>query len=476
MTAPAPTQPTLADGRYALDEVLGRGSLAVTHRAHDRRLGRWVAVKSLVPDPVPEVAAAQRARFLREARALARFDHPGIVRVYEVFEEGGTAHLVMEHLHGRSVGAELVARGGPLPADELAALATGAGRALAAVHAAGLLHRDVSPSNVVLVDGDGGRRPVLIDFGLARDVADATDTLTRMVTPGFAPPEQYGGDPSRVGPATDVYGLAATLYHSAAGRLPASAVDRQHGARLEPLRRLRPDLPRPFCDGVHDGLELDPAHRPPDVATLLARLGLGEEQRPMAPTAPAPGPAALLGASVAPSAAVPPKNGSRSWAAVVPLLLLVVAAGIAAPLAGPAALGAVALPLVATIGDRLRGRRRVALPWRFVLNTVRSATSSWPGMLVAAGGAAVSLLIDRADPVTTADDAVAAVAGAAAALFVALRVGGDRDRLAAADAVDAWAARVRPSDGALYAAWAAGLLALAGALVLRPDLWPIVSS
>src|SRR5690606_34067375 len=116
------------DGRYALDELLGRGGIAVTHRAHDRRLDRWVAVKSLVPDPSPEVAAAQRSRFVREARALARFDHPGIVRVYEVFEEGGTAHLVMEYLHGRSVAGEVAARRGPLTAGELAALAAGVGK------------------------------------------------------------------------------------------------------------------------------------------------------------------------------------------------------------------------------------------------------------------------------------------------------------------------------------------------------------
>ena len=150
LTAQAP--PHLAGGRYVLHDLLGRGGIAVTHRAHDTRLGRWVAVKSLVPDPVPDVAAAQRSRFVREARALARFDHPGIVRAYEVFEEAGTAHLVMEYLHGRSVAGELAARRGPLPADELEALAAGVGKALAAVHAAGLLHRDVSPSNVMLID------------------------------------------------------------------------------------------------------------------------------------------------------------------------------------------------------------------------------------------------------------------------------------------------------------------------------------
>jgi hypothetical protein len=465
--APDPTAETLADGRYQLGDVLGRGGLAVTRRAFDRRLNRHVAVKSLT-------LVEHRTRFLREAQALARFDHPGIVRVYEVFEDAGTAHLVMELLEGRSVAAELVARGGPLLADEATALAAGAGKALATVHAAGLLHRDVSPSNVVLVpDGRGGRRPVLIDFGLARDVGEGGE-MTRMVTPGFAPPEQYGGDASRVGPTTDVYGLAATLYHACASRLPASAVDRQHGARLESLRRIRPDLPRAFCDGVHDGLELDPGHRPATMAAFVARLGLGGETTVLpAPTAvhhrpPWPEPASLqrpIGAQV--DAGSPPAG----WQAVVPLVLLAVAAGVAAPLAGTAAVVAVGLPVLATVGDRVRGRRRLAVPWRFVRNVGAALAIGLPSLLLAGGGAAAAWLLDRADEATTADDIVAAVAGAGAAVLAVHRVVAERHRLAVPDAVEAWGRRCR--DGVLYAAWTIGLLALMGALALRPDLWPL---
>ena len=481
--APDPTAQTLADGRYELGDVLGRGGLAVTRRAHDRRLGRWVAIKSLVVDPSPEVAAGQRSRFVREAQALARFDHPGIVRVYEVFEDAGTAHLVMELLEGRSVAAELVARGGPLLADEATALASGVGRALAVVHAAGLLHRDVSPSNVVLApDTRGGRRPVLIDFGLARTVEDAGDTLTRMVTPGFAPPEQYGGDAGRVGPVTDVYGLAATLYHACAGRLPASAVDRQHGATLEPLRRIRPDLPRPFCDGVHDGLELDPGHRPSHVGAFVARLGLADETTVLPPptaVAPPPPPTAAAPAPGEPhipnwwssAPEIDAQPAPVRWQAVVPLVLLAVATGVVAPLAGTAALAAVVLPVVATIGDRVRGRRRIALPWRLARNAGACVVGCLPALVLAGGGSFAAWLIDRADEVTTADDVVAAIAGAVAALLAVQRVATDRERYAVADAVGWWSTRCR--DGLLYGAWAAGLLALAGALALRPDLWPL---
>lgn len=435
---------TLAAGRYELGEVLGRGGLAVTRRAVDRRLGRSVAVKSLVPDPSPEVAAAQRAKFVREARALARFDHRGIVRVYEVFEEGGTAHLVTDLLDGPT----LATLGRTLRPDEAIAVAADLGAALAVVHGAGMLHRDVSPSNVVLVHG----RPVLIDFGLARVAADLTQAFTQMVTPGFAPPEQYGGDPSRVGPATDVYGLAATLYAACAGRLPPSAVDRQHGAVLEPLRRLRPDLSRTFCDGVHDGLELSPSHRPTDIPTFLARLGVGR-------------PSFVV--EYSPPREPNPTMNVRDvrWAAVVPLVLLAVAAGVAMPLVGTVFVAAVALPVVATVGDRVRGRRRLAVPWRVARNVAASVVACIPALLVVAGGAAASWFVDRAGRSTSADDVVAAAAGIAGVLIALHRMGVDHDAMAA------WSRRCR--DGLLYAVWALGLLALMGALALRPDLWPL---
>lgn len=447
MEATSPAVETLAAGRYELGDVLGRGGVAVTRRAVDRRFGRSVAVKSLVPDPSPEVAAAQRARFVREARALARFDHRGIVRVYEVFEEGGTAHLVMDLLDGPT----LAALGRTLRPDEATAVAADLGAALAVVHGAGMLHRDVSPSNVVLVaDPRHGTRPVLIDFGLARVAADVTQAFTRMATPGFAPPEQYGGDPARVGPATDVYGLAATLYAACAGRLPPSAVDRQHGATLEPLRRLRPDLPRTFSDGVHDGLELAPSHRPADIPTLLARLGVASMPSFVVEYSP-------------PREPNPTKN--VRWPAVVPLVLLAVAAGVAMPIVGTVLVVAVGLPVVATVGDRARGRRRLAVPWRLARNVAAGVVACLPALLVVAGGAAASWFVDRADRSTSADDVVAAAAGLAGVVIALHRIGVDDDAMAA------WSRRCR--DGLLYAAWTVGVLALMGALALRPDLWPL---
>jgi serine/threonine-protein kinase len=472
MTAPfvAPdTVPVLGGGRYSLGDVLGRGGMAVTRRAEDRKLCRPVAIKSLVPDPDPDAAAAARARFLREARSLARFDHPGIVRVYEAFEEAGTAHLVMELLHGRSLGVELTTRARPLDVAEAVTVAAGAGRALGLVHAAGMLHRDVSPSNIVLVGG----RPVLVDFGLARDVLDGrtSEVFTRMVTPGFAPPEQYDGDADRVGPPTDVYGLAATLYHALAGRLPASAVQRAAGVRLEPLRRLRPDAPRVLADGIHDGLELEPAHRPPTMADFLARLGLPAPVTiapvPARTPAPPPPPAFshLISSPERPNQVREPEPvaAKRRWPAVVPVLGGVAAVGWVLPLPALVALALLAVPAVATAGERLHGTRSTALPGRFAHHVAATGqTLAAPG-IVALGGVLLAVLLDRLAPASAADAVVAGMAGALAAVAIArpATIGPLAER---------WVERCRGRT--LTGAWLLAVLLLAGALTFEPDLLP----
>ncbi len=214
---------------------------------------------------------AARDRFLREARVLARFTHPGIVRVYEVFEEHGTAYLVMELLDGRTLIDLLQARGRPFPEDEVLDVAARGAAALRPIHAAGVLHRDINPSNVMLTHHG---RIVLIDFGLARDFSpDQTVGMTRVVTPGYAPLEQYRGE-ARFGPSTDVYGLAATCYRLATGKVPVSALERDGGAILPSPRSINPAISKPVSDALLDGLELEPSHRPQDLDAFLARLGI----------------------------------------------------------------------------------------------------------------------------------------------------------------------------------------------------------
>lgn len=286
IAAPAelPVGATLGGDRYRVIGTIGRGGFGITYEAGDTRLKRRVAVKELFPESAvrhgsmvltpPQARSSFRSareRFLREARVLARFTHPGIVRVYEVFEEHGTAYLVMERLSGRTLVDVLRARNEPFTEAEVVDVAARVAAALRPVHAAGVLHRDVNPSNVMLTEHG---RIVVIDFGLARDFdQEQTMGMTRMVTPGYAPLEQYRGE-ARFGPTTDIYGLAATCYRLATGRVPVAAVERDAGGELPSPHRLNPAVSKQVSDAILDGLELEPAHRPQDLDAFLARLGV----------------------------------------------------------------------------------------------------------------------------------------------------------------------------------------------------------
>lgn len=283
-SAELPSGAELADGRYRILSVIGKGGFGITYEAGDVRLRRRVAIKELFPDTAvrhgslvltpPEARASfrgARERFLQEARVLARFTHPGIVRVYEVFEQHGTAYLVMERIAGQTLVDVLRMRRAPLGEDEILDVAGRVAAALRPVHAAGVLHRDVNPSNVMLTPQG---RIVVIDFGLARDFTpDHTVGMTRVVTPGYAPIEQYRGE-ARFGPATDVYGLAATCYRLATGAVPPAAVDRDGGAVLRPAAAINPAISKAVSDAIGDGLEVEAGHRPQDLDAFLARLGV----------------------------------------------------------------------------------------------------------------------------------------------------------------------------------------------------------
>lgn len=270
--------------RYRIDAVLGRGGFGITYRARDIRLDRDVAIKELFPPGAVRrgesvvVAASDRAafeaarrRFQREATALARFGHPGIVRIFEVFEANATAYLVMELIRGSSVGELLRERGEPFEVSQVLDMILRVGEALRAVHDAGLLHRDINPSNLMV---EGSRRVVLIDFGLARAFGDdASGSVTRAVTPGYAPPEQYAGS-TRDGPPGDVFGLAATAYKLLTGSTPTNVFDRQAGAVLVAPDAVRTGIPPLVSAAILDGMELDPRHRPATIGAFLNRLGL----------------------------------------------------------------------------------------------------------------------------------------------------------------------------------------------------------
>ena len=227
---------------YRIDKILGQGGFGITYLAEDTNLSQQVALKEYLPielavregdqsvHPVSENHSESFTwgleRFVDEARTLARFDHPNIVRVLSVFEMNNTAYMVMRYERGRSL-QQMLAKRSTLAENRLTEMLFPILEGLERVHAVGFVHRDVKPANIFIRE-DG--TPVLLDFGSARQsLGEATRTLTTLVSPGYAPFEQYFSKSDRQGPWTDVYGLGATFYRAVTGVAPMNAVDRSEG-------------------------------------------------------------------------------------------------------------------------------------------------------------------------------------------------------------------------------------------------------
>jgi serine/threonine protein kinase len=208
----------LIAGRYTLDREIGRGGMGAVWLGEDEVLGRPVALKRIGFGPGGDDLDLDRAE--REARLAARLNHPHVVAVYDLVVEGDDRWLVMEYVAGATL-AELVRRDGPLTPDQAAPLLRQAADALAAAHEAGIVHRDVKPSNI-LVTPDGQVK--LSDFGIARAQADASLTQTGLVTgsPAYLAPEVASGQQATA--ASDVWSLGATTYHALSGRPPYGCV------------------------------------------------------------------------------------------------------------------------------------------------------------------------------------------------------------------------------------------------------------
>ena len=205
-------------GRYELLDSVGHGAMGTVWRARDLRLDREVAVKEVrVPGPMTyQDRNVLRERSLREARVAARLSHPGVVTVHDVIEADGTPWIIMELVPSRSL-AQVLAEDGPLPPARAAMMGMTLLEALGSAHAAGVVHRDVKPGNI-LVTAEG--RAVLTDFGIATLHGDPGLTQAGMVmgTPGFCAPERIRGEPAS--PASDLWSLGATLYAAVEGRGP----------------------------------------------------------------------------------------------------------------------------------------------------------------------------------------------------------------------------------------------------------------
>jgi hypothetical protein len=295
-------------GKYELRGVLGQGGFGITYKAWDSALNRAVAIKEYLPVEVAvrldgtTVSARSRndresfewglQRFLEEARALALFeDAPAVVRVHDYLQANGTAYMVMALVEGTSL-QTLYRREAPLSEARLKAIALPLLDGLQHVHRAGFLHRDIKPSNI-LIRGNG--QPVLIDFGAARQaLGGKSRSLTSIFTPGYAPFEQYSST-GRQGPWTDIYALAATLYHGVTGQLPVSATDRIPQDPLVPAARAAEGrCSKSFLAAIDHGLAVFEADRPADAA-LWARMLTGEVPVPRPkPAAATPQPTARV--------------------------------------------------------------------------------------------------------------------------------------------------------------------------------------
>lgn len=251
-------------GRFTVAERIGGGGFGTVHRAWDERLCRNVAVKAIEGDGA--------GRVMREAHAAARLNHPGIVTLYELGTENGCAYLVSELVDGPNL-RELAAEGG-LSDREVAEFGAELCAALAHAHAAGVVHRDLKPDNVLIrgaagrrLRSGGGERALLADFGIARVADSASLTATGQVvgTLSYMSPEQASGD--QVGPASDVYSLALSLYELWAGfnpivRSTPAATARAIGEPVESLLEARPELPPELAAAIDSCLSPEPEQRP----------------------------------------------------------------------------------------------------------------------------------------------------------------------------------------------------------------------
>ena len=286
-------RPLVADYKlhwYQIKSVLGRGGFGITYLADDLNLQKQVAIKEFFPTefafreggetvlPASDEAKATYEwgleRFISEARTLSKFEHPNIVKVHAVFEENGTGYMVMSYEQGDSLQSML--EGGQVLSesvllDALHPLLDG----LQLVHEHKFIHRDIKPDNVFIrTDGT----PVLLDFGSARQsLAGESADMTVLVTPGYAPVEQYFSNSDNQGPWTDIYGLGATLYRAVTGELLTNAVERSHSERSDStqvrgsvehaakLRAARGYSPQ-FLDAIERAIKVDAADRPQTVA------------------------------------------------------------------------------------------------------------------------------------------------------------------------------------------------------------------
>lgn len=261
--------------RYIIGQEISSGGFGIVYKALDSKYNTIVAVKEYFPSGLVNrllgendvvLVAGKRAkefdygkkRFIDEARSIAQFNgNPNIVSVFDYFEENNTAYIVMEYLDGQTLSEHIQQQKGPLPYPFCLGVAIDICAALTAIHREKIVHRDVSPDNIMICKNGSVK---LFDFGAARFSAEVTSAVTIVVKPGFAPPEQYE-QVNRQDARTDIYALGATLYYAMTGVKPEESTDRKVKDTLVEPSRLNKQIPENVSIAIMRAMSVEPQYR-----------------------------------------------------------------------------------------------------------------------------------------------------------------------------------------------------------------------
>lgn len=281
-------------GDYRIERVLGAGGFGITYLADELALDRAVTIKEYFPSDFAARNGSHEAvprsrdcssdyrwgldRFIEEAQTLARFDHPNIVRVYRYFRANNTGYMVLHWEEGKSLKSWLKDLKRAPRQNELDEIIAPLLEALAMIHKADFLHRDIAPDNIIVRKSGA---PVLIDFGSARgEIAAHSKTVSALVKPGYSPYEQYAETSRQQGPWTDIYALGATLYHAVTGKRPPDAPSRMVHDEIIPAREAAISAYRPsFLSAIDRALSLEIKDRPQSIALWRGDLLAPEPPR-----------------------------------------------------------------------------------------------------------------------------------------------------------------------------------------------------
>ncbi len=347
----------LSLGEFEITELLGEGGFGIVYLARDHSLERRVALKEYMPSALAarqgganvsvkserhrETFEAGLKSFVNEARLLAQFDHPSLVKVYRFWEANGTAYMVMPFYEGITLKQQLKDMGAPPGEAWLMELLEPLTEALQVIHAEQCFHRDIAPDNVILLKGTN--RPLLLDFGAARRViGDMTQALTVILKPGYAPVEQYAEVPGmKQGAWTDVYALAAVVYFAIIGKTPPTSVGRLMNDNYVPLAQAAAGKYSPgFLAAIDAALAVKPEERTQSIDELRQARGCGgagsaPRPRPGPRAAPAPQAAAAGRPRAASSGAAEPKSKMALFVLGGVVVLAAIGGGIYATLPSP---------------------------------------------------------------------------------------------------------------------------------------------